>query len=272
VANVPELNPLGRCYFGIPAPPKGVAFPARPRSNPVLAWKVALDEARRGKFDNLPRLLEAYDYEGEDPELNDLIAILLGDAGPGACFPPLIRELETPTEPADYELALDFSEAVAIRGRLADVPLLLTVFERYATIRDADIIPVQIAELLWGPASSLEPSDLPSLEDYRAGVIAAYQDLATRLGDDRAYVFRGERFSVVRLAEIIRDELHEPYFDEELRRKFEACTGINCSVFYRREELQPLAAEALIENFLEGPEAERYDAGVRYFFRHRIPD
>ena len=37
-------------------------------------------------------------------------------------------------------------------------------------------------------------------------------------------------------------------------------------------KLQPLSAAAIVEEFLESRESEKYEDGVRYFFGHRIPD
>jgi hypothetical protein len=53
----------------------------------------------------------------------------------------------------------------------------------------------------------------------------------------------------------------------------EANTGLDCRGFYDRDfMLRPLAAAAIVEDFVESGEANKYLPGVRYFFGHRIPD
>jgi hypothetical protein len=60
---------------------------------------------------------------------------------------------------------------------------------------------------------------------------------------------------------------------EKGRMLFEATTGIDCRVFFNENgRLQPLPAAAILEDFLDSQEADKYEPGVRYFFGHRIPD
>jgi hypothetical protein len=42
--------------------------------------------------------------------------------------------------------------------------------------------------------------------------------------------------------------------------------------FFKDFKLQPLTAAAVVEEFLDSPEAAKYKDGFRYFFGHRIPD
>ncbi len=57
----------------------------------------------------------------------------------------------------------------------------------------------------------------------------------------------------------------------DLREKFEASTGINCSGFYNNKQFQPLAATAVLEEFLESVDPQKYREGMRYFFGHPVP-
>jgi hypothetical protein len=57
-----------------------------------------------------------------------------------------------------------------------------------------------------------------------------------------------------------------------LRRRFEASTGIDCHDFYVEQGFQPLSAARIAEDFLNGPQAAKYEEGCRYFFGHLIPD
>ncbi|MEZ4271726.1 MAG: hypothetical protein R3C68_09935 [Myxococcota bacterium] len=56
------------------------------------------------------------------------------------------------------------------------------------------------------------------------------------------------------------------------RHKFEVATGIDCSEMFYERMPQPLVAAKIVEEFLESPDVDKYEDGVRYFFGHRIPD
>jgi len=57
------------------------------------------------------------------------------------------------------------------------------------------------------------------------------------------------------------------------RMLLEATTGLNCRAFFDDSgRLQNLTAAAIVEEFLERGDTDRYQPGVRYFFGHRIPD
>jgi hypothetical protein len=77
------------------------------------------------------------------------------------------------------------------------------------------------------------------------------------------------------MARDLYGRLRDPSTDVEDiddRLWFEAATGIDCSSFFDDGEFQPLAATAIVEEFLESGDPERFEPGVRYFFRNRIPD
>ncbi len=272
-AENPGIDRLVRGYFGIPAPPPGAVFPVNPKADPWQALAIAVQEAKTGNFTHLPRVLDLYDPSG-DYRFNYHCIIFIGDAGTGSCFERIIAELEHQADPDDYEVGINYSRALTSRGLLADIPLLVKAYHRHAFFRDAaEIIPSFISSLLEpepGPLS--DPTEFARRPLYKAAVLARYQELSEAFGGDQVLVIKGERFGVVSMAERMIELLHKPYFSPNLRRKFEATTGIDCSAFYKKEVLQPLAAAAIVEEFLESPEAAKFEEGVRYFFGHRIPD
>jgi hypothetical protein len=168
---------------------------------------------------------------------------------------------------------LDYCSALHYRGKLADVPGILRAYERIAEFPDSDIVPVWLSNLLEpedGVVSvQVRPDDLP---DYLKTVSDRYNELAAELGTDQVIVFRGARFGVVPLAQYVLRRIQHPYVRDELRHRFEASTGIDCTGFYRNGDLRPLAAAVILEDFLASPAADAFEPGVRYFFGHRIPD
>jgi hypothetical protein len=268
------INWEGTGYFGVPKlPPETSPTPSYLADRPDLLWTVAFQRATQGDIQLLPSLIDLY-KQSQDETLQHLCVTLLGDAGPMACFPAIIREIERElNETTRYEVTLDWCDALFVRGRLADVPLMLAAYENLAYLRDADIIPCRISELLEYPIGRLiDPRNFESNTAYRAAVIGRYEQLVQELGSDQALVFGGKRFGVVPFARMFLDRVRHPHVPSFWRRKFEASTGINCTAFYRDEIFQPLTAAATIEGFLESPEAAQYQDGPRYFFGHRIPD
>jgi hypothetical protein len=194
----------------------------------------------------------------------------LGDAGTSGCFEAIIREL---IATSSTELTINFCDALATRGKLADVPLILESYEYVATIEDAAVIPSHLSNLLEPEVGAIaDPSQLPSVDEYHAIVMERYQELATSFGTDQLSVLRGAEFGVVPLARQILDRARRPYFPSDLSRRFSTSTGIDSAQFYKNKEFQPLSTAAVVEAFLDSPEAAKYEDGVRYFFGHRIPD
>ena len=97
-------------------------------------------------------------------------------------------------------------------------------------------------------------------------------------GNSARFWFRGEPFSVAGLAKYMladaragKDTTRTQYE----RMIFEANTGISCREWFADSDdakLRPLEAVATLEDFLFDPRSEQFEADVRYFFGHRIPD
>jgi hypothetical protein len=84
-------------------------------------------------------------------------------------------------------------------------------------------------------------------------------------------LFEGEPVGARRLAEKLLVHLQMADLPEYWRGRFEAMTGLDCSGFYKSGSLQPLTAAAIVEDFLESGDADKFEPGTRYFFGHRIP-
>ena len=268
------INWKGSGYFGGPnVSPETPPTPSPLADRPDLQWTAAFQRATQGDFQLLPSLIESY-KQSEDETIQHLCSTLLGDAGPGACFPVIIQEIERELkETTRYEVTLDWCDALFARGRLADLPLMLAAYENLAYLSDAYIIPVRISELLEYPVGRLvNPRNFASTTAYREAAIGRYEQVVQELGDEQVLVFGGKHFGVVPFARMFLDRVRNPHVPSYWRRKFEASTGINCTAFYLDEAFQPLTAAAVIEEFLDSPEAAKYHDGVRYFFGHRIPD
>jgi hypothetical protein len=230
-----------------------------------------LARARRGEFDAVGGLVGLHDRT-PDWVLRGAYIQLLGDAAKTKVLQEMKENL--PKLPVEYQY--DYGEALAYWGSLSAVPTLVDLYAANYEFDDGRFIPPRLSRVLEqepGPVMKYPfrgPSE--AVAAYCQVVLARCQELKNALGED-AVVFRGEKLSVAAVARRGLDDLAKDKFDEETRHKFEAMTGIDCSSFYKDGELQPLAAAALLEEFLEGPEPAKYEEGVRYFYGRPIdPD
>jgi hypothetical protein len=239
--------------------------------DPNTIWKTTLNYAKEGKFEYVSQLFRILKQAVPSP-LAMACSDLLGDAGTNACFELILEEIKTTK---DFNLIMELCNALQLRGKLSDVLTLLSAYEKtYKENKDADIFPVWIADLIEPDGSLLsEPSEFVNIQNYQQAVINRCKKLEDYLGTEQAVIYKGELFSVTKLAQYILARIHLPYLRvDDLRHKFEAVTGVDCSSFFKNGKFQPLSAAALLEQFLESYEVTKYKNGVRYFFGHRIPD
>ncbi len=236
-----------------------------------LAWRERFAEAKRGDFSRVCELVRSYEI-ASDWLLAGACADLLGDAGDVACLHTMAGRADLcPDLIVTARMRLDFSTALAASGVLSLVPAILDAYRKICTVRDADIIPYALSEMLEPEPDALcEPGEYASVEEYCASVLTVHAQLALELGP-HAVVFRGEPYSVQRLASAVLKEVAEGELDLGLRHRFEASTGIETAQFYEAGRLRPLTAAAIVEGFLASAAAEGYADGHRYFFGHRIP-
>lgn len=263
---------------------RGYFVPAAPADDPLLQkvgdvhfWMEAqeiLARAKAGDFERLERLLDIRQATAGSHLLPWVCAQILGDAGTPSCFSRILREMDDSVDP---NMTGAFCHALEAWGSLSAVPAIVQAYDRGFGAQIMDAVPLLLSSLLepeWGPLSKFPKED--ELIAYEDRVLERYEELKKQFGTDQLILLHGERFSVVSVARRLLRGLNGSDFERAkrpfYRRRFEASTGIDCSPFYKDGEFQPLTAAAILEDFLESPEAARYEEGVRYFFGHRIPE
>jgi len=232
-----------------------------------------LAQAKVGNFGRVERLLDIH-AETKSFLLRWACAQILGDVGTPSCFKRMMRELNGALDP---DMAGNFCHAFEAWGGLSAVPAILQSYDRYFGFQKMDALPLLLSTIIepqWGALTERPAED--EVVAYEERVMAQYEALKQKFGTDQVILLHGERFGVVSLARRMRRSLGDGDFEGAMqpfyRRRFEASTGIDCSSFYKDRNFQPLTAAAILEDFLESPEAARYEEGVRYFFGHRIPE
>ncbi len=123
----------------------------------------------------------------------------------------------------------------------------------------------------WGLIAVEPPED--ALEEYLGLVMHRHEALCSQHGGGDLLIFNGEPSGVRYFAHRLAHDIGPARRAEaDLRRRFEASTGIDCHDMFVDKVFQPLAAARLAESFLNSEQAATYQDGVRYFFGHRIPD
>jgi hypothetical protein len=258
-----------RGYFDAPSVPKDAQPPRNWKRTPWYGWAFALSRAKKGDFSALPHLIPLLDEDiGET--FDRAVCILLGDAGFGDMFASLKKIMK---QREGYDLSFYAADAVADRGKLGDVPLLLELHRATHDFSDVPSVSRMIAHMLSPDGLLPRADDYGNVDEYCEMVEETWKELADHFGTTEVYLWQGEPTSVRRMAKSIIKKAKEPHFSSALRRKFEASTGINCSDFYKGGQFfQPLSAAAIAEDFLSSPHADQFVDGVRYFFGHPLPD
>ena len=228
---------------------------------------------RQGRFDGQRELISLA-RDTSSGMMRRYFLMLLTDAGTTSTLRALADDA---LDSWDGLYPQEVAFALANTGLLEFIP---DVLELYARRCDGEtfsiVLPLKVSRALEPERSSLAYWDKidEDGELYCAKVEAFMPGFIERLGQHEGAALYGQRFGVRYLAERFIELLG--IWDRRgewprLRQMFEGSTGIDLSPGYEGRELQPLKIAALLEDFLDSPEAARYEHGVRYFWGHRIP-
>ena len=257
-------------YHAFPLTAKDVGVPNYEK---WMEFDALLAEAKVGHFRRIPLLVDRV-ANADSWVLWGQYAQLLGDAGSNQILSQVLESI-----PLGRDITLEFyyANVLVFWGHLSVIPTLIDMLDRYSFSEDSMYIGAGLSRLLEKDTGEIArfPTDdsRVAVNEYCQMVKERYDQLCDQLGTDDVTVFRGEVIDIKKICQRMLEDLGGRHrFHEEMRHKFEAMTGINCSSFYQDGKLQRLAVAALIEDFLQGPEPSKYTEGVRYFFGHRIPE
>jgi hypothetical protein len=290
-----------RGYNLAEAPPIPLLSAAALASNdPWIAIISAVEHAKRGDHQPIRGLDRWFHIDSEF--FADRIAIIVtGDAGSMTDLQALEKLLLDGSDPVKAYAA----EADLQAGSLWHVPAMIRAWRSVRQLADRETIGFAIADLLEGSGGPLTakagsaPSD-PALmaklnfppemianaeeanEDdqdepgFESLATQRFEELKAEFGSEKIVIFQGKPFGVKSLAEFMMGIATGKVPGDPswllLRHKFEASTGLDCSSFFRKRSFQPLAAAAILEEFLDDPDSDHYEEGRRYFYGHPIPD
>lgn len=265
-----------RGYQFASEPPTDLAAPASLSSDdPWVVVAACLQQAKGGRFAPLERLRRFIRPDAAALLVRASVD-LLGDVATNQALAVLLEVLAQEPDAIRVEACW----GCHLAGHLWLVPPMVEAWRLLKRQADRDSVGSMFSQMLEEGPGPLSVNEEYSPPDYAELVLARYRELATRLGGDTAAVWEGRLFSVTDLAtrkrQLLADGEETPFGlaveFTDFRHRFEASTGIECSAFFHEEVFRPLAAAAILEEFFEGPEAAKFEPGVRYFFGHRIPD
>jgi hypothetical protein len=258
-------------YFYPGRPPVDLLHPdALASKDPWIVLAAALEHAKLGDRSHVRGVARLVSPEAS-PMLVRGCTSLVADAGDAKDLEALANLM---LEGTDY-VRIDACWGARHAGYLWLVPYMVEAFLAVRLTRDRSSIGAMFGAVL-GDTDEILAYDEMEPRTY-AEHVARRVEVLEKSGLAGVPLLEGRPFSVVDLAKQIREfaatrgaatGLEETF----LRRRFEASTGIDCRPFFKNESFRPLTATAIVERFLAGPDAGRFQAGARYFFGHRIPD
>lgn len=252
---------------------QGVDPPQAAQTNFSDSWaliRAAIAHARRGSFGLVGRLARDVVGRTDDPVVHSVACDVVADAGNAADLEALVVALQA--DPG-VDRGLHIVNALAARGRLMDVPVILRFYELHRAHGDTSVIPLLLNGLLARADGEYlpEPADA-EWEEYRKAVAERYFRLWNELGTNAVHVHHGRAFDLSALLAEMRRDLRQEFLDPDDRRLFEVTTGLSCSKWYREGEARPLQVAADLERVSAAGEARDYPVGQRLFMGRFIED
>ncbi|TIP02851.1 MAG: hypothetical protein E5X76_23100 [Mesorhizobium sp.] len=280
-------------------PPAGLMSPAAlSNSNPWIVLAAVVERAKHGDHSQVPLLSRYYEEHATD-RLAQVALMLTGDIGRERDLQLLAGALSS----ADPLTRVYAAQGAALAGRAWLVPPMLEAWDAADTVDEHAMIGARIADLLEEPGGELiehadifpfknvdrfleenpsfrkAESQLRILAEGEAAfprlVEAQYAKVTKQVNDDAAFLWRGSRWSMRNFVDRFLAELDRevPLSLPNLRHRFEAYTGLDCTgFFYVDGDPDLIGMAAVLDDFLESGTIGQYAVARRHFFGHPIPD
>ena len=246
-------------------PPPSAALTIH-RDWPWLSLHTCLRAAMSGNRTPLEGLSALIGKDNE-PMFQRAAIDLIADAADDCVLDPW---RETIRRGASPDLTYSLCWGLLRRSMLCDVPLVLEAYRRNANNPKYAHLESRLNQMFAFQAVRHGPHQPIGCQACCEKTTICYQALSQRLGREDVPIFRGGLFGVIALAREIIDLKYGPELTVDLRQRFEASTGINCSDWETSEGFDPQMAAASAQKFLESRESVAYRPGQLYFFGRPI--
>lgn len=264
-----------RGYFFASAPPLGFADHLDGAgADPWLVLARVLGEAKAGRFGGLSQL-QAHFVGGQDPLFVRASVELLGNAATLDSRKVLLAAMRS----SDAELSVEACGGACLSGDL-DLIAAVVVSQRFVPrLSMREEIGLMLSLVLEEKAGPIHTWVAHPRAEYEALVLEQIEAIRRTVGSTIP-IWQGRCYSVVTMVRRMLEELATAASSsftlsvrfKIFRSRFEAATGIDCSPCFKNGKFLPLAATALLEDFMNESDWDRYQDGLRYFFGHQIPN
>jgi hypothetical protein len=283
-------------HFSSPPPPDVAELRHLASDEPWRVLSCVLANLQQGRFE-VSRRLVGLMHETNDAVIWNACTHLLSFAAPYS----VIRELEAASEKlleSDQYSPYTRQYFCVILSHSAGVWGVPHLIRHYGGLKNREVendveynlsqvLETEPGPILSGPQVLWESNGLPPpfeesspvflIEEYLSLIEETFQGLVSRqrLYEQEALV-EGERLNIRNVARRLLSRVQTGAHPDRIemgRMLLEATTGLNCRAFFDDSgRLKNLTAAAIVEEFLERGDADKYQPGFRYFFGHRIPD
>lgn len=260
------FQPMEGGYFVRSTKPPPSAELTVDRNWPWLSLHTCLRAAISGNRTPLARLSELIDTDNT-PSFRGAIVDLIADAADDYVIDQWREKIHSTK---DRHLVFSLCWGLLRRGMLLDVPLVLEAYKKNSKDAKYSYLESRLNCLFSFQSVENKPYKKMGFSSCYENVMAQYHTLHLKFGRVDVPILRGELFSVIALARKIADLESETSIAADLRERFAASTGINCSGWETADGVDSQAAAASARQFLNSPDSAAYKAGQLYFFGRPI--
>jgi hypothetical protein len=263
-------------YFFAESPPRNLIDDPDPSSSdPWMLIAETLERAKLGDHSGIRELAE-YLRSDSPPLLLRGCVSLIADAGSKDDLETLAQMLFSQIP----YLRLEAAWAIRTAGLVMFTPIVLEAWRQAPDSSQRNSLALCLSYLLDSVGGPIGSHEEYARDEYSLLVNDRFLEVMEKAEGPNVQAWRGKTWSVVELArymlELAENQSERPsdlgvYF-VGLRHRFEAATGLDCREFYHQRVFQPGAVVDCIESFLESDASAKFQAGIRYFFGHMVPN
>lgn len=233
---------------------------------PWLSLHTCLRAAIAGNRDPLEGLLALIGAK-RTYSWTSAVSTLVADAADDRVVESLRERIRNGEDP---ELTNTLCWALLGRGLLRDVPLVLDAYRRHLKHPWFHSLQGRLNQLFAFQPVCHGPCKPMAFKAFYEQIENCIQLLRQKLGREDVPIFRGKLFSVQAVAREIIDLQFGADLTADLRQRFEASTGINCTDWETSEFFDRQKAAASAQRFLDDPASTNFKPGQLYFFGRPI--
>ena len=235
---------------------------------PWLTFHICVRDARIGSGTYLPELAKFVRPQPDDEVFQSSAIELLADTADETI---LASWRQLARESSDPDFTYYLCEGLLRRGWLSDILIVLEMYRRHHQHSYYVLLQPLLNQLLPFCPVTNDLTEEHSALSLCMSLEKKCDVLRQKVGRDNFRVFRGGLASTVNVAREIIELKHGPEITMDLRYRFEAATGINCSHWETTpNNLHHATAAKTAAIFLDSVDAAKHTTECLFFFGHPV--